>query len=197
MSFGEILKEYRKAKGLSQEKVAEFVGVSRQAVTKWESNQSFPSTENLMALSSILSVSLDDLAGASVNESRRREVILRTNVTRIAIILQASALNICIQPWESSRFYSLSLFIRLALLLACSTWMALNLRYEKDEKQYRKNTKIELLYCLTQLTAALITRSTKAYFLGAVSNICIVLLYILIINPKYMNRVLVKRKTKM
>lgn len=53
MSLGERIKEQRKSSGLSQEKVAEFVGVSRQAVTKWETGQSAPSTENLFKLAEI------------------------------------------------------------------------------------------------------------------------------------------------
>lgn len=40
MTLGEKLKMYRKQKGVSQEKIAELVGVSRQAVTKWESGGS-------------------------------------------------------------------------------------------------------------------------------------------------------------
>lgn len=40
MQLGERIREQRKKHGLSQEKVAEFIGVSRQAVTKWEMNQS-------------------------------------------------------------------------------------------------------------------------------------------------------------
>ena len=47
MSLGERIKEQRKACDMSQEKVAELVGVSRQAVTKWEAERSAPSTENL------------------------------------------------------------------------------------------------------------------------------------------------------
>ena len=44
--LGENITRFRKEKGLSQEKVAEYMGVSRQAVTKWESNSSKPSSDN-------------------------------------------------------------------------------------------------------------------------------------------------------
>ena len=59
MSLGERIKEQRKSSGLSQEKVAEFVGVSRQAVTKWETGQSAPSTENLFKLAEIFGTTVD------------------------------------------------------------------------------------------------------------------------------------------
>lgn len=61
MTLGERLKKQRKAKGLSQEKVAEMIGVSRQAVTKWEADQSTPSSDNLIALSSLFQMPLDSL----------------------------------------------------------------------------------------------------------------------------------------
>lgn len=59
MSLGERIKSHRQRCGLSQEKVAEAVGVSRQAVTKWETGQSMPSTENLFRLAALFGTSAD------------------------------------------------------------------------------------------------------------------------------------------
>lgn len=59
MTLGERIKTCRNSAGLSQEKVAELVGVSRQAVTKWESNQTAPSTENLFKLAEIFGTTVD------------------------------------------------------------------------------------------------------------------------------------------
>ncbi len=53
----------RKHNGLSQEALAEKIGVSRQAISKWERGEASPDTENLLSLSKIYSVSLDDLLG--------------------------------------------------------------------------------------------------------------------------------------
>lgn len=61
MILGEKIKHYRKRENLSQESLAEKVGVSRQAVTKWESNKSSPSTENLIVIGKVLDVSIKDL----------------------------------------------------------------------------------------------------------------------------------------
>ncbi len=55
------LKVYRKEAGYSQEKLAELLGVSRQAVAKWESGQSMPSTDNLIRLAQIFSVPVEML----------------------------------------------------------------------------------------------------------------------------------------
>lgn len=61
MALGERIKECRQKSGLSQEKVAELVGVSRQAVTKWEVNQSAPNTENLFKLAEIFGTTVNML----------------------------------------------------------------------------------------------------------------------------------------
>ena len=68
MSLGERIKEQRKNCGLSQEKVAELVGVSRQAVTKWETEQSAPSTENLFRLAEIFGTTVDILLASEEEE---------------------------------------------------------------------------------------------------------------------------------
>lgn len=59
MALGERIKECRQNAKLSQEKVAELVGVSRQAVTKWEANQTAPNTENLFKLAEIFGTTVD------------------------------------------------------------------------------------------------------------------------------------------
>ena len=61
MALDERIKTCRQSAGLSQEKLAELVGVSRQAVTKWETGQSAPSTENLFRLAEILGTTVDFL----------------------------------------------------------------------------------------------------------------------------------------
>ena len=61
MSLGEKIFKLRKEKGLSQEALAEQVGTTRQAISKWENNQGFPETEKLLLLSNIFEVSTDFL----------------------------------------------------------------------------------------------------------------------------------------
>lgn len=59
MTLGERIRAQRQRAGMSQEKVAELVGVSRQAVAKWESGQSAPNTENLFKLADIFGTKVD------------------------------------------------------------------------------------------------------------------------------------------
>ena len=60
-SLGEVLKQHRMHSKMTQEFVAESLGVSRQAVSKWESGASDPSTTNLMALAKLFGVSAEEL----------------------------------------------------------------------------------------------------------------------------------------
>ena len=60
-SLGQALKEHRTACKMTQEFVAEHLGVSRQAVSKWESGASDPSTSNLLALAKLYGVSAEEL----------------------------------------------------------------------------------------------------------------------------------------
>ncbi len=55
------LVEFRKKNGLSQEQLAEKIGVSRQAVSKWERSEASPDTDNLIMLARLYNVSLDEL----------------------------------------------------------------------------------------------------------------------------------------
>ena len=61
MAFAENLLNARKRKGLSQEKLAEMLHVSRQAVSKWETGESTPDMDNLLRLREALGISLDAL----------------------------------------------------------------------------------------------------------------------------------------
>ena len=60
-SLGEVLKQHREECKMTQEFVAEAIGVSRQAVSKWEHGTSDPSTSNLIALAKLFELSAEEL----------------------------------------------------------------------------------------------------------------------------------------
>ena len=62
MTLGQRISELRKERGYAQEYVAEQMNVSRQAVSKWETDQCAPDTYNLIALSELFGVSVEYLA---------------------------------------------------------------------------------------------------------------------------------------
>ncbi|PHF02720.1 transcriptional regulator [Bacillus pseudomycoides] len=65
MNLGSQLKKFRESKNFSQEDVARKVGVTRQAVYKWESNKSYPDIDNLILLSELYEVTIDELIKGS------------------------------------------------------------------------------------------------------------------------------------
>ena len=65
MIFSEKLLTLRKAKGITQEQLAEKLDVSRQSISKWESGQSIPELEKIVALSTIFDVTTDYLLKSS------------------------------------------------------------------------------------------------------------------------------------
>ena len=63
MEFGKKLFELRKQKNLSQEQLAEKMGVARQTISKWELGETSPDLKQAKELSKIFNVSLDELVG--------------------------------------------------------------------------------------------------------------------------------------
>jgi len=61
MFLGKKIQQYRKSNAWSQEQLAEIMGVSRQAVSKWENGTSDPSTGNLISLAKLYGISTGDL----------------------------------------------------------------------------------------------------------------------------------------
>lgn len=84
------LYELRKQNNLSQEELANKLGISREAISRWERAESSPSTDNLIALSELYNISLDELVG---KDSIDKEIIVpeqeekkKTNKGHITII---------------------------------------------------------------------------------------------------------------
>ena len=72
-SLGEVLKEHRVRCKITQEFVAESLGVSRQAVSKWETGTADPSTSNLLALAKLFGISAEELLRSVEQEGPEAE----------------------------------------------------------------------------------------------------------------------------
>ena len=66
LDIGSRIIELRSARGLSQEALANELGLSRQAVSRWERGEALPDTENLIALADLFGVTLDELVRPQV-----------------------------------------------------------------------------------------------------------------------------------
>lgn len=80
MSIAERIQQLRKAKGLSQEQLANEIGVSRQAVSKWESQQSLPDLDKIIILSEYFDVSTDYLLMGKNNVTQGKDLTLVSRV---------------------------------------------------------------------------------------------------------------------
>ena len=87
MTFNEKLVRLRKLKSLTQDEFASAVGVSRQAVYKWESGQSYPEVPKLIEIKMLFGISIDDLLDETYEvempEKKRRKRISRADRERI------------------------------------------------------------------------------------------------------------------
>lgn len=81
MSLGERITELRKQQNLSQGQLADALGISRQAVSKWENGQANPDSLNLIRLSEILDTDIEYLATGRKTYGRRPPVVIKTTET--------------------------------------------------------------------------------------------------------------------
>ena len=79
MSLGNSLYKSRKKKGLSQEEVAEKLGVSRQTISKWETEETVPDIYQAKKLAKIYGLSLDELTDVDLDQKEIEEVIKNTD----------------------------------------------------------------------------------------------------------------------
>ena len=75
MGFSKKLIQLRKANGMSQEDLADKLGVSRQAISRWEQGSTFPDLPNLQKICKVFSVSADYLISDEHTEEREEEAV--------------------------------------------------------------------------------------------------------------------------
>ena len=71
--FSENLKKIRKEHNLSQEQLADELGVSRQAISKWESSTAYPEMDKIIALCDKFNLNIDDLLHRDIKEVKGEE----------------------------------------------------------------------------------------------------------------------------
>ena len=288
MTFSEKLIRLRRREGLSQEVLAEVLGVSRQAVSRWEQGTALPDGAKLLPCARHFGVSVDWLlddaqdweaqaAPAAPGKARslawtigggvlaglsllgllvmgilssvfpavyteaplganwirsyaglsgflkvhrlewlfalclmtaalglwillrprlRRAVeknpVLQSNLVLLPIAAQAGLVYSTAQClwWirQGRGDYRGAFWFSLVLLALASVWMVWNLMKEKDPARRRKNSLIELAYCVGQLFIGLLTADGGMGLVGLALNLILCLFYVLWINPRYMGR---------
>ena len=98
MNVADRIQNLRKIKGISQEQLAEAIGVSRQAVSKWESEQSMPDLDKIVLMSDFFDVTTDyllkgieptnEIEHMTVGDVIDKKILTDTNGKRMKIILR-------------------------------------------------------------------------------------------------------------
>ena len=105
MNVSDRIQNLRKARGISQEELADKIGVSRQSVSKWESEQSLPDIDRVIIMSEFFGVTTDYILKGIENETQTAEKAVNANI----FVMVATAMSF------------------IGLILACAIW------YEKQQ----------------------------------------------------------------
>ncbi|WP_225420776.1 helix-turn-helix domain-containing protein [Lacticaseibacillus porcinae] len=107
MIIGEQLRDARQQHQLSQEQIAELLGVSRQTISNWETSRSYPDIERMMRLAEIYHLSLDELLRG--DQQMVKTWMAATNVVRIGkwlgfllalnVVLAVALMFVVQVPW--------------------------------------------------------------------------------------------------
>ena len=89
MNIADRIQNLRKSKGISQEELADKIGVSRQAVSKWESEQSIPDLDKVIVMSDFFEVTTDYILKGIETEKQ----VTEKNVNAVVFVFVATALN--------------------------------------------------------------------------------------------------------
>lgn len=121
--IGTIIRNYRVAKGLTQQELGNRVFVSKQAVSKWETNKTLPDIETLRKLCDILEINKDEILGGTIEETKKSRRWLKVCVAisiisiLVAIFLSLGGLDYIDRHTQSGVTY-LSVFWNGELLKA-------------------------------------------------------------------------------
>ena len=154
MTFGEKLQALRKARGWSQEELAQQINVSRQALSKWESGTSVPDTENVVALSRLCGVTTDYLLLAEQETSAQAAPSVTTPPWR--------------KNWPTKRLVLAGAgIIGLIGVVALGIWGSVSGPYVQSGTTFRGIAAIAIRYHLHWLTLPL----QAMFLIGGVGSI--------------------------
>lgn len=147
--IGAKIQEYRKKAGLSQEEFAVKIGVTRQAVSKWETDKAYPDLDKLVAVCDIFQISIEELVYGKTASSLEEKPARQTPEMRGMSARKARKKGVYIRLW-------LMIALTGALLLFCGVLLLTTLTHyprKKDdalaervrvERVYRQYTKADI-----------------------------------------------------
>lgn len=142
MELGNKIKYYRGEKELSQEALAERVYVSRQTISNWENNKSYPDINSIVLLSEIFEISIDNLIKGDVEQMKKEintEDVKKLNfyATMMAILMLVALISLM----PMLKFIGLYGFIPYFILTACAMFFAIKaekIKKDNDIQTYKE-----------------------------------------------------------
>lgn len=104
MTLGESILKYRKIKGLSQEELGKLLHVSRQTISKWESNQSTPDIQSCKEMAKIFDISLEELLDEKPKQTKKQnQKYIMIIVVLVALVLISVIANAILKKESSDQ----------------------------------------------------------------------------------------------
>lgn len=159
MNVGEKILQLRKKMGLSQEELAEKLNVTRQTISKWETNQSSPDFEKIVPLCDLFEITTDELLrGKSENITNlddskiRRKTACKVSISVFIYFLAIIwIISMSTMPWISEEI-TVSVFLLLCAIATVNLiYHFMSLPKEKETEQKKEKNKYEWLDDLVTL----------------------------------------------
>ena len=166
MTIGERLLKLRRERNLSQEDLANELDVSRQTISKWETNQSMPDFDKIVPLCNYFGITTDELLTGSKDIVEAKQADVKSNFARnvaVAVmlyILSIVALILCAAQFNQP-IIGVSIFF--TLIAAGTGLLIYNGIYYKKESKDKPTTKQKVL--IKQITAIIDTIGLVVYLL--------------------------------
>ncbi len=143
MNLGTQIKKYRNELSLSQDELAEKVFVSRQSISNWENDKTYPDINSLVLLSEVFKVSLDQLVKGDL-EIMKKEISTQelTNFQKDSAVLTVFFILMLLTPIPLAHFWGWWGMAVYALIAAAGLYFAL--RVEKHKKKHDIQTYKEI-----------------------------------------------------
>ena len=142
MELGNKIKYYRNEKELSQEALAERVYVSRQTISNWENNKSYPDINSIVLLSEVFEISIDNLIKGDVEQMKKEinsEEVKKLNFYATMMVILMLVATILLMPML--KFIGLYGFIPYFVLVACAMFFAIKvdkIKKDNDIQTYKE-----------------------------------------------------------
>lgn len=142
MELGNKIKYYRGEKEFSQEELAERVYVSRQTISNWENNKSYPDINSIVLLSEVFEISIDNLIKGDVEQMKKEinsEEVKKLNLYSSIMLILMLVATILLMPML--KFIGLYGFIPYFVLVACAMFFAIKvdkIKKDNDIQTYKE-----------------------------------------------------------